>query len=124
MGEGETAQKILEIVTSLKGEVALINHKLGDVDEHERALKGSNGNIGMIAQVTAMSGDVKDVKATIEVLRRKGCLLDDVKPSRVSDNEKFIDWKTIREKFTIPVVVALLMFLLFEVGPNLISKLP
>ena len=118
MGDGEIADKILDEIQKLSLSVALINQKLGDVDEHDRALKGSNGNTGLIAKVDKIAADMEGVKKHMDILDKKGCFTDAVKPTAQSDQ---VQWSNIRDKIGLPLLVTAIAFLVFTLGPKLMA---
>ena len=91
----EISTQAMNIAHSVDLLVQKLDPIIGQVQEHDRALRGSNGDMGIVAKVTTMANTVNSLDATIKGKGEDAGLVGDVSDigktiKEWADNQKWL----------------------------------
>ncbi len=91
----------------------------------DRALRGNNGTVGVIARVTSLEEAVERLGRSVDELIEK---VDKVLEKQEKDTAKTekadtIDFKWVVEKFALPIGITLLTYFMIQIVPQILILL-
>jgi hypothetical protein len=130
MVEKEVMEGIDSKLDTLIAGQADIAARMTNVESQQRELtqtvRGFNGTPGLVTEVYLLKERLKNHPVTCPYLESSGAQKDDAKQDEKlseSTEEKFVSWKWVVEKMTMPVLTALVLWVLLTLFPQILVHL-